>query len=242
MASGTIWLKPGANETRSLQTNPPPKAVLYCREIKNEQIAMRKTNAAAFLDLVAGRRGHFRLESGHHGALWLDLDPLFAVPRRIAPFVHALANALRPHNVSVVCGPLLGGAFLAQLVSQALDVEFCFTERAMSGQPGDLYRARYLLPTAFVARIEGTRVAIVDDVMSAGSALRGSYAELQSHGAETVVAGALLVLGSAGASFFAEHDVPVEAAARDDYDLWLPADCPLCARGLPLEDVAGVAS
>jgi orotate phosphoribosyltransferase len=199
---------------------------------------MSETSAAAFLDLVGGRRGHFRLESGHHGGLWLDLDPLFAQPRRIAPFVHALATALRPHNLSVVCGPLLGGAFLAQLVSQALDVEFCFTERAMSGQPGDLYRARYLLPTAFAERIVGKRVAIVDDVMSAGSALRSTYAELQAHGAVTVVAGALLVLGLKGAGFFSEHNVPVEAAARDDYDLWLPADCPLCAQGLPLEDVA----
>ena len=203
---------------------------------------MCKTTAAAFLDLVAGRRGHFRLESGHHGGLWLDLDPLFAKPRKVAPFVQVLANALRPHDVSVVCGPLLGGAFLAQLVSQALDVEFCFTERAMSGQPGDLYRARYLLPTAFAARTEGKRVAIVDDVMSAGSALRGTYAELQSHGAVTIVAGALLVLGSTGAGFFAEHDVPVEAAVRHDYDLWLPADCPLCAKGEPLENVAAVAS
>jgi hypothetical protein len=53
-----------------------------------------------------------------------------------------------------------------------------------------------------------------------------------------VVAGALLVLGSTGANFFAEHDVAVEAVARDNYDLWLPADCPLCVAGLPLEDVA----
>src|SRR4030095_2308402 len=105
----------------------------------------------------------------------------------------------------------------------------------MSGQPGDLYRARYLLPKAYPARIEGKRVAIVDDVMSAGSALRGTHAELQAHGAVTVVAGALLVLGSKGAGFFSEHNVPVEATARDDYDLWLPADCPLCAQGVPLE-------
>jgi len=203
---------------------------------------MSETNAAAFLDLVAGQRGHFRLESGHHGGLWLDLDPLFAEPRRIAPLVHTLANALQPHNVSVICGPLLGGAFLAQLIAHTLDAEFCFTERALSGRPGDLYRARYFLPPAFAARIEGKRVAIVDDVMSAGSALRGTYAELQAHGAVTVVAGALLVLGSTGAGFFAEHDVPVEAAARDDYDLWLPADCPLCAEGLPLEDVAAAAA
>ena len=80
--------------------------------------------AAAFLDLVTGRRGHFRLESGHHGRLWLDLDPLFCEPRRVEPMVAALASALRPHRADVVCGPLLGGAFLAQIVARELGTEF----------------------------------------------------------------------------------------------------------------------
>ena len=69
------------------------------------------TTVAAFLDLISGRRGHFRLESGHHGELWLDLDPLFAQPSRIEPFVAGLARAIRPYGVTTVCGPLLGGAF-----------------------------------------------------------------------------------------------------------------------------------
>lgn len=199
---------------------------------------MSETTAAAFLELVAGRRGHFRLESGHHSALWLDLDPLFAEPRRIVPFVSSLADSLRRHAVSAVCGPLLGGAFLAQLLAHALSVKFCFTERVMPGQPGGLYQARYVLPSAFISRLRGKRVAMVDDVMSAGSALRGTYAELKAHDAEPVVAGALLVLGSTGAGFFAERGVAVEAVARHDYDLWLPAACPLCASSFPVEDVA----
>ncbi len=203
--------------------------------------ATSETNAAAFLNLVAARRGHFRLESGHHSALWLDLDTLFAQPRLVAPFVAGLASGLRPHAVSAVCGPLLGGAFLAQLVAQALDVEFCFTERVMPADPGriaGLYPARYVLPRGFAACMDGKRFAMVDDVMSAGSALRGTYSELKAHAALPVVAGALLVLGSTGARFFAEQGVAVEAVAREDYDLWLPAECPLCAAALALEDVA----
>ncbi|MEJ7811923.1 MAG: hypothetical protein WKG32_16040 [Gemmatimonadaceae bacterium] len=143
----------------------------------------------AFLELVAGRRGHFRLESGHHGRLWLDLDPLFTQPARIAPFVASLATAIRPYTVAAVCGPLLGGAFLAQLVAHALDVEFCFTERVLpAGSSDALYRARYRLPPVLSTRLRGQRIALVDDVMSAGSALRGTYAELQAHGATPVVA------------------------------------------------------
>lgn len=193
------------------------------------------TSVLSFLEIVAGRRGHFRLESGHHGGLWLDLDGLFAEPRRIDPFVSALSRAIQPHDVSVVCGPLLGGAFLAQLVARELGAEFCFTERVAMKHAG-LYKARYRLPRAFAARVRGKRVAMVDDVMSAGSALRGTHVELEAHGAMPVVAAALLVLGSVGANFFAERHVPVETLGHQDYELWLPERCPMCAEGMALEN------
>lgn len=199
---------------------------------------MTETNVAAFLDLVAGRRGHFRLESGYHSRLWLDLDPLFAEPRRINPFVESLTNMLRPYDLAGVCGPLLGGAFLAQLVAHALEVEFYFTERVLPPESEGLYQTRYRLAAAFASRVGGKRVALVDDVMSAGSALRGTYTELEANGAVPVVAAALLVFGSAGADFFSQRGVAVEAVARDDYEMWLPNDCPLCKLGQPLENVA----
>lgn len=198
---------------------------------------MNAISADAFFALVDGRRGHFLLESGHHGGLWLDLDALFASVGAVAPFVDCLTSALRPHTPDLVCGPLLGGAFLAQLVARELGAEFCFTERRIDPRPEQMYRASYHLAPAFKARVRGKRVAMVDDVMSAGSALRGTYNELLAHDAVPVVAGALLILGSAGADFFAQRGVPVEGAARHEYSLWLPSECPLCATGVVLEDV-----
>jgi orotate phosphoribosyltransferase len=140
----------------------------------------------------------------------------------------------------VVCGPLLGGAFLAQIIARSLEVEFCFTERVPpSDEIGSLYRTRYRLPSAFTSRVRGKRIAMVDDVMSAGSALRGTFAELLEHGALPVAAGALLVLGDVGDDFFERNGIPVEAVARDRYELWPPAACPLCAAGVPLEVATG---
>ena len=199
---------------------------------------MTRTNemtTAALLELVAARRGHFLLESGYHGGLWLDLDPLFADSRRVAPFVEQLGEALRQHEPSIVCGPLLGGAFLAQLVAQALGVPFCFTERVMPSGNAGLYRARYRLPPAFRDRVRGRRTAIVDDVLSAGSALHGTCVELDAHAATPVVAGALLTLGAVGANRLTDRGLPVESVARQAYDTWPPASCPLCAAGSPLE-------
>jgi orotate phosphoribosyltransferase len=189
-------------------------------------------------DLVAGREGHFRLESGHHSKLWLDLDPLFVQPDRVRPLVDALAQALRAHEFAGVCGPLVGGAFLAQMLASALAMEFFFTERVLPAGKDGLYRAEYRLPPGLRTRVRGKRIAIVDDVISAGSAVRGTYTELQRYGAQPVVVGGLLVLGSAAVSFFAQEGLPVEAATRAPYELWAPAECPLCASQLPLEDLA----
>jgi orotate phosphoribosyltransferase len=198
---------------------------------------MSERTAEAFLKMVAGRQGHFRLESGHHGELWLDLNALFAEPRRIAPLVAELTDLIRPHDVACVCGPLIGGAFLAQVTAALLDVEFAFTER-MIPAAGGLYPARYRLPPALAPQVRGRRIAIVDDVMSAGSAARGTYEELRAQEAVPIVVGALLVLGSTGADFFAQHGVAIEAVARRPYRLWLPAACPLCDSGVPLEAVS----
>jgi orotate phosphoribosyltransferase len=109
---------------------------------------MTGSTLAAFLELARSRPGHFRLESGHHAGLWLDLDALFAEPGAIAPFVRSLTDELQRHAVDAVCGPLLGGAFLAQLIAQNLGTTFCFTEPHASVS-GGLYGTRYVLPRAY---------------------------------------------------------------------------------------------
>src|SRR4051812_46064173 len=141
-----------------------------------------RADGADLLDLVTGRRGHFRMESGLHGALWLDLDPLFADAQRIEPFVRSLADAIRSHDVAAVCGPMVGGAFLAQLLAERLRVIFAHAERIASPSDG-LFRAEYRVPHSLGALLAGRRVAIVDDVMSAGSSLRATHAALARCGA-----------------------------------------------------------
>jgi orotate phosphoribosyltransferase len=196
--------------------------------------------ASAFLDLAPARAGHFRLESGYHAALWLDLDAVFAEPSRIDPFVESLADRLRPYRIDVVCGALVGGAFLAQLLARTLGALFCFTERVIP-QAAGLYGAKYRLPGAFAPLVRAKRVALLDDVMSAGSAMIGTCTAIQATGGLPVVAAAFMVLGSRGETFFTEHNVPVEALSQRDFDIWPPPDCPLCANGVPLEDPGAAA-
>lgn len=194
-----------------------------------------------FLDLARARRGHFQMESGLHCGLWFDLDAVFVDQAAIDPFVTQLAQSLRRHNVEAVCGPLMGGAFLAQLLARLLGSEFYCTVPAPPDGQG-AFSARYRLPAGIGNRLLGKRLALVDDVMSAGSSLRATLIAIESHGAIPVVVGALHVLGATGENFFKERGLRIETTGRTAFDSWRPPECPLCAAGVPLDDPAGPAA
>jgi orotate phosphoribosyltransferase len=190
------------------------------------------------MDALPARHGHFLLESGYHTDLWLTLDALFVEPAAIAPYAAALADRLRAHAPTAICGPLLGGAFLAQAIATELGARFFATEPSPASSEAEgaaLFTARYRLPPGQLARVRGERVAVVDDVISAGSSVRATIAALEGAGATIVAAGALLVLGEVGRSDLAARGIPLEALGHRAFTLWPPEDCPRCREGLALE-------
>jgi orotate phosphoribosyltransferase len=162
------------------------------------------------LSLVRGRQGHFKLESGHHGDLWLQLETVCLDAREIRPFAVQLAARLQQYKVAVVCGPLVEGAFIALLVSLELGCDFVYAERFANTTREGLYPVEYHLLKALHPAVKGKRVAIVNDVISAGSAVRGAFSDLQASGANIVAIGALLAPGDSIAGFASEHHVALE--------------------------------
>ena len=81
-------------------------------------------------------------------------------------------------------------------------------------------------------------MAIVNDVISAGSAVKGTLHDLQSLGATVVCVASMLVMGTAFLEFAATEKLPVEALAEAPSNLWRPEECPLCASGVPVEALA----
>jgi orotate phosphoribosyltransferase len=189
------------------------------------------------LTVLAAREGHFRYESGHHGALWLDIPRLYLRPRRLRGLAAELAGRLAPHAIEAVCGPLVEGALLAQMVAEELGAEFYFAEQFARSRASGLYPVAYRIPGVLRGHASGKRAAVVDDVINAGSAARGALADLRACGARPVAVGALLVLGSSGPHFTASEGVSLEALSHVPSELWEPAACPLCASGVPLEGV-----
>src|SRR6202008_5143355 len=100
------------------------------------------------------------------------------------------------------------GAYGALMVASELGVEFSYAERRPpSERQADalLFQVKYELPRVLRERVREKRVAIVNDVVSAGSAVRGALTDLRACGATVVAIGTLAILGTS-AKRFAEEE------------------------------------
>jgi orotate phosphoribosyltransferase len=189
--------------------------------------------AQSLRDAAAISRGHFRYESGHHGDLWLDLDALFVDARRMRDWAAALAQRAASCRPEIVCGPLTGGAFVAQYLAAELGAGFVSAER-LAAADGTV---RYRIPPALRAALPGRRVLLADDAVNAGTALLSTFEDLRACGAEPAAFASLLTLGETATQIAEQNRVPFFALLSLDRGMW-PADaCPLCATGVPLIDL-----
>jgi len=189
------------------------------------------TQKMTILDAVVASRGHFVYESGHHGDLWLDLDALFVDARRVRGWAAALASRVTDCQPDLVCGPLTGGAFVAQPLAAEIGAGFVFAERLVS----ETETAQYRIPGSLRKIVHDKRVLLVDDVINAGSAIRATLVDLQGCGAKLAGIAALLTLGKAAAQITEQYSVPLFTLATLEHKMWAAEECPLCKSGEPLE-------
>ena len=79
-------------------------------------------------------------------------------------------------------------------------------------------------------------MAVVDDAINAGTAVRACFRRLRDGGAVPVAVAALLSLGQARVVIGATLAVPCYAAGTIPSQVWPAEQCPLCARGVEFTD------
>lgn len=167
------------------------------------------------------RRGHFVFESGHHGDTWLDLDLLISDPRQARAEADRLAAILRYHPADAVVGPLDGGAFLAQWVAAALDLQFGYaTRQVVDGEP------RYAIPPSIDLR--GARVVVVDDAINMGSATAATVRALNDAGAIPVALASVFVCAPSGLAVGQRLGLPQVWLTEVHTRTWPSENCPEC--------------
>ncbi|MGA3041824.1 MAG: orotate phosphoribosyltransferase [Bryobacteraceae bacterium] len=184
--------------------------------------------AESILDLFrstgAYLTGHFRLTSGLHSPAYLQCALVLQHPRHAAELGGLLAEALRkiaPEPVGLVVSPALGGLIVGHEVARALGARFIFTERD-ENKKMTLRRGFTVTP--------GEPALVVEDVITTGGSTRDVVEVLRAAGARPLAAGSI-VDRSGGHADVGAPRVALVTLQVQTYD---PAECPLCAQGLPI--------
>lgn len=155
--------------------------------------------------------GHFILSSGLRSSRYLQCARVLMNPARGARLATALADSL-PHalrrSIQAVVSPAMGGVIAGHEMGRALDVDAMFLER-----PSGVFELRRGFRLA-----PGTRVLMMEDVVTTGLSSREAITAIRHAGGEVVAAAALVDRsgGTAdlGVPFFPllRLDVPTYAA------------------------------
>ena len=144
-----------------------------------------------FRSVDALLEGHFLLSSGRHSAYYLQCARLLMNPERAGRIALAISQKIPRElrsEVQVVISPAMGGIIIGHEMGRALGVDAVFVER-----PDGVFSLRRGFSLA-----PGTKVLMVEDVVTTGLSSREAIAAIEAAGG-VVVAAASVVDRSAGA-------------------------------------------
>jgi orotate phosphoribosyltransferase len=163
--------------------------------------------------------GHFVLTSGLHSASYLQCALVLQHPREAEALGRAIAERVRGEAVETVVTPAIGGIVIGWEVARALGVRSIWTEREAG---------KMTLRRGFTVG-RGESVLVVEDVVTTGGSTRETADAMREAGARVI--GAASIIDRSGGR--ADVGVPRLALATLDVPTYAPANCPLCAEGLP---------
>lgn len=162
-------------------------------------------------------RGHFILTSGRHSAVYFEKFRVLERPEVLSALCTEVAEHFSAADFDAVAGPTTGGIIIAFEVARQLGLPSIYVETENGKKT--LRRNKILEP--------GTRVLIVDDVLTTGTSLLESRAAIEEAGG-TVDAYAVLIDRSPagldlGLPLYGAYRVQADSYAEDEVPAWLAA-------------------
>lgn len=175
-----------------------------------------------FYDSGAMLKGHFLLTSGRHSDVYFEKFTILRQPPFVEKLCRLMAELFRDTRVELVVGPTVGGIIIAYEVAKHLGVDSIYAEAGEDGKTRVFKRGFAIEP--------GTRVLIVDDILTTGRSVQEVISLCAKYKADIVGLGLLLDRSGGKISF----DYPMKALATVAADSWEPSACPLCAQNIPI--------
>jgi len=173
-----------------------------------------------FRDAGAILEGHFLLTSGLHSPVYWEKFRILQYPHYTEKLCRLIAEHFKKDNVQVVAGPTTGGIILAFEVAKQLGVKGIFAEK--DGETRVFRRGFTIDP--------GDRILIVDDILTTGSSVTEVMEAIKKLRGIIIGIGVLVDREEKGRDF----GVPLFSCLRSATIAYPPAECPLCAAGIPL--------
>jgi orotate phosphoribosyltransferase len=163
--------------------------------------------------------GHFLLSSGLHSPDYVQCALALKDPAKASVLGAGLKKRWKGPPPDLIISPALGGLVIGHEVARAFGVEFLFTERENNVM---VLRRGFSLPA-------GAKIIIVEDVFTTGKSTMEVFEAAKK--ARTEVLGALSVVNRMGERSFY---FPSASLVKLDLKVYSSADCPLCAKKIPL--------
>ncbi|WP_394271190.1 orotate phosphoribosyltransferase [Anaerococcus nagyae] len=165
--------------------------------------------------------GHFLLSSGKHSDRYIQCAKLIENPAYCEEVAEIIAENLKEAGIEVdLCvGPAMGGVIISYEVARVLGVHAIFTERVDN---------QMTLRRGFEIK-EGSKVIIVEDVITTGKSSFETVNVIRGYGAEVVALTS--IVNRSGKDEI--NGVPVISATKINVSTWDPDDLPDNLRDIP---------
>lgn len=174
-----------------------------------------------FKDVGALLEGHFVYASGRHGRQFLQAARVLQYPKQTEKLCTAMADQFRDDNIELVVGPATGGIILAYETARSLGCRGVFAEKEPDGGMA--------VKRGFAVK-EGTRVLVVEDIITTGGSVLKTIQHLEERGVEIVGVSALIDRSGGKAGFA----YPYRPVAQLNMESWAPDDVPEELAKLPV--------
>jgi orotate phosphoribosyltransferase len=172
---------------------------------------------------------HILLPSGQHTSEYIEKTLVTTEPSFTEGLGAVIAKHFAQWPVDVVLSTGPGALILSHCVARAHPSRpiVVYGTKGLSGG-----QRRVTLPVEFQRLLrEGTRVLLVEDLVSTGSTLNLLINLVEQRGAQVIGVGCLWRRTSVDLD-----GKPVFSLVSRDFPTYAPTECPLCKRGVPLNE------
>ncbi len=175
----------------------------------------------SFKEVGALLEGHFIYASGRHGEQFLQAARVLQYPEHTQRLCAAMADQFRDENIELVVGPATGGIILAYETARSLGCRGVFAEKEPDGSMA--------VKRGFAVK-EGTRVLVVEDIITTGGSVLKTIQHLEGRGVELVGVSALIDRSGGKADF----KYPYRPIARLNMQSWAADEVPEALAAKPV--------